>query len=159
MKNTRFGSLSGSESFDRVFKEGVRVRTRFGTVRVRAYAGNEAPETTRSVLPASGLSAHKRALHPASLIRIGFVVRKALGTAVERNRARRVARAAVREAWERFQSRQPRGASRAHRCQSFDVVIQLTSIDVDRDELVDSVKEALERSVSRAQGRTPDMLS
>lgn len=159
MKNAYFESLSGSEAFDRVFREGACVRTRSGTVRVRSYVGNKRPETAQAPLPTPGVSGEKKALHPPSRIRIGFVVRKALGSSVERNRARRIARAAVREAWERFQSHQPCGAVPAYPCLSFDIVIQLTTIDVERDELVHSVTQALERSATRARSGGHDVLS
>ena len=159
MKNAYFESMSGSEAFDRVFREGVRVRTRSGTVRVRSYVENKRQETAQSQLPAPGLSGENKALHRASRIRVGFVVRKALGSSVERNRARRVARAAVREAWERFQSSHSCGAAPAYPCLCFDIVIQLTTIDVEREELVHSVTQALERSATQARSGGHDVLS
>jgi len=157
--NAYFESLSGSEAFDRVFREGVHVRIRSGTVRVRSYVESRRQETAQSPLPAPGLYEETKALHQTCRIRVGLVVRKALGSSVKRNRARRIARAAVREAWERFQSHQSCYAGPAHSCLCFDIVIQLTTIDVEREELVHSVTQALERSATQAWSGGHDVLS
>jgi ribonuclease P protein component len=86
------GRLSRSADFERIRLEGARWRGRFCALNAaRAFFVPNSPADSTGALPETGDSARSN----TAITRIGYITSKRIGNAVQRNRARRVMRAAV----------------------------------------------------------------
>jgi ribonuclease P protein component len=89
------GRLSRSADFERIRIDGARWRGKYCALNAaRAFfVPNPLLQSSRNIADAGPKSAHSN----APITRIGYITSKRVGNAVQRNRARRVMRAAIQE--------------------------------------------------------------